>query len=520
MNAEPDTYYQALLARDRRFDGWFFVGVSSTGIYCRPVCAVRTPKFENCRFFGSAAAAEKQGFRPCLRCRPELAPGHGVLDVSATLARTAAGLIDAGFLNEVGVPQLAARIGITERHLRRIFAAEFGVSVIEYAQTQRLLLAKRLLTDSALPIGEIAYASGFASLRRFNDVFQQHYRLSPRALRKRTVQQAAAPQSLSFTLAYRPPYAWDALLDFLGRRAIAGVEHVADGVYWRSVALDVGAQAGARSGTQAGHPAGTRTLSGWIKIEHRPAQHSVQLSFPPSLANAVAPLLHRVRHLCDLACRPDLVDAHLGELAAGMPGLRVPGAFDGFEVAVRAIVGQQISVAGARTILGRIAARFGQPLDPDLGDDDGDSDRNSDGDGAGTPGASAPPQLRYLFPDAAAIAALPPDALRGVGMVHARSATIHALAVEIAAGRLTLAPLAPIEETLAALKRIKGIGDWTAQYIAMRALAWPNAFPAGDLVLKQQLGLSDARAVEHHAQAWAPWRAYAALHLWRLAAEA
>ncbi len=489
MNSERDAYYQALLARDRRFDGWFYVGVSSTGIYCRPVCAVRTPKFENCHFFGSAAAAEKQGFRPCLRCRPELAPGQGVLDISATLARTAAGLIDAGFLNEVGVPALAARIGITERHLRRIFAAEFGVSVIEYAQTQRLLLAKRLLTDSALPIGEIAYAAGFASLRRFNDVFQQHYRLSPRALRKHVASDVAAPPWLSFELAYRPPYAWDALLDFLGRRAIAGVEYVTDGIYWRTVGFDLG----------------TQTLNGWIKVEHRPARHGVQLSFPPSLAHAVAPLLHRVRHLFDLACRPDLVDAHLGELAAGMPGLRVPGAFDGFEVAVRAIVGQQISVAGARTILGRIAARFGQPL-------------------VSPEGAAAaelpPPQLQNLFPTAAAIAALPPDALRGVGMVHARSATIHALAVEIAAGRLTLTPLVPIEETLAAMKRIKGIGDWTAQYIAMRALAWPNAFPAGDLILKQQLGLPDARAVERHAQPWAPWRAYAALHLWRLAAEA
>jgi len=489
MNSDRDTYYQALLARDRRFDGWFYVGVSSTGIYCRPVCAVRTPKLENCHFFSNAAAAEKQGYRPCLRCRPELAPGHGVLDISATLARTAAGLIDAGFLNEADVPALAARIGITERHLRRIFAAEFGVSVIDYVQTQRLLLAKRLLTDSALPIGEIAYTAGFASLRRFNDVFRQHYRLSPSALRKHLVSDIDAPRGLSFELAYRPPYAWDALLDFLGRRAIAGVEYVADGVYWRTVQCALGSQ----------------TLSGWIKVEHQAARHSVRLSFPPSLAHAVAPLLYRVRHLFDLACRPDLVDAHLGELAGGMPGLRVPGAFDGFELAVRAIVGQQISVAGARTILGRIVTRLGQPLAcPDHS----------------APDAAPPSELRALFPSAAAIAKLPDDALRGIGMVHARAATIHALAVEIDSGRLTLAPLAPITETLAALKAIKGIGDWTAQYIAMRALAWPNAFPAGDLVLKQQLGLPDARAVERHAQPWAPWRAYAALHLWRLAAEA
>jgi AraC family transcriptional regulator, regulatory protein of adaptative response / DNA-3-methyladenine glycosylase II len=345
------------------------------------------------------------------------------------------------------------------------------------------------LTDSALPVAEVAYASGFASVRRFNDVFQQHYRMSPSALRKNVhADTAEAPPAvpLSFELSYRPPYAWDALLDFLGKRAIAGVEQVGNGVYARSVSL----------------VAEGRRLDGWIEVTHRPARHAVVLRFPPTLAHAVAPLLYRVRHLFDLACRPDLVDAHLGALAAELPGLRVPGAFDGFEIAVRAIVGQQISVAGARTMLGRIAEHYGRPL-PLSGADE-----------------RAPmPPVRQIFPDAATLAALPPDALRAIGMIGARAATIHALATEIASGRLNLAPLVPIEATLAALKQIKGIGDWTAHYIALRALAWPNAFPAGDLVLRQQLNLPDARAVERHAQQWAPWRAYAALHLWRRAAE-
>jgi len=480
MDNDRDTYYTALLARDRRFDGWFFVGVSSTGIYCRPVCAVRTPKFENCTFYMSAAAAEKQGFRPCLRCRPELAPGHSILDMSSKLARSAATLIEAGFLSDAGIPDLARRVGITERHLRRIFDTEFGVSVIEYAQTQRLLLAKRLLTDTALPIAEVAFAAGFASLRRFNDVFQTHYRLSPRQLRK-TKATAAVSNTMSFELGYRPPFAWTELLEFLARRAITGVELVEHGVYQRTIAIEA-----------AGH-----SLTGWISVEHLPARHAVKLTFPASLAPAIAPLLSRVRNIFDLACQPDLVDAHLGELAAALPGLRVPGAFDGFEMAVRAIVGQQISVAGARTILGRIAAQWGPPLL-----------QNKD---------AMPEGLQAIFPSARDIANLPVEALHGVGIVKARAAAIHAVATEIAQGRLALEPLVPLDETLAALLRIKGIGEWTAQYIAMRALGWPNAFPAGDLILKKQLGLATAKAVEHHAQAWAPWRAYATLHVWRQA---
>jgi len=481
MDNARDTYYTALLSRDRRFDGWFFVGVSSTGIYCRPVCAVRTPKFENCTFYSSAAAAEKQGFRPCLRCRPELAPGHSILDMSGKLARTAAALIEAGFLSEAGIPDLARRVGVTERHLRRIFDTEFGVSVIEYAQTQRLLLAKRLLTDTALPVAEVAFAAGFGSLRRFNDVFLTHYRLSPRQLRK-TSSSANLSNTMSFELGYRPPFAWAELLAFLACRAIAGVEQVEHGIYRRSIVIDI-----------AG-----RSLTGWISVAHVPARHAIQLTFPAALAPAVAPLLSRVRHLFDLGCRPDLVDAHLGELAAAVPGLRVPGAFDGFEMAVRAIVGQQISVAGARTILGRIAARLGPPLN------------------AADP--AMPEGLLAIFPSAQNIASLPVEALHGIGIIKARAAAIHTLAGEIAAGRLALEPLVPLDETLAALQRIKGIGTWTAQYIAMRALSWPNAFPAGDLVLKKQLGLSSAKAVEHHAQPWAPWRAYATLHIWRQAA--
>lgn len=473
MQPDPDICYAALLARDRRFDGWFFVGVSSTGIYCRPVCAVRSPMRRNCHFFGNAAAAERAGFRPCLRCRPELAPGHGVLDVSSRLAQAAALRIEEGFLNHASTAQLAARIGVGERHLRRIFQAEFGVSLLAYAQTQRLLLAKRLLTETQLPITAAALTAGFGSVRRFNAVFQQHYGLNPRCLRQKV---GAKPgETLSFALAYRPPLAWSALLAFLAQRSIDGVECVEESSYARCIALTHGG----------------RELVGWLRITHAPARCVVNVTLPTELAAAVGPVLARVRHLLDLGANPDVIDTQLGALAADQPGLRVPGAFDGFEIVVRAIVGQQISVANARRVLARMALRFGTKVD------------------------GAPAGLRTTFPRAAVFAVLTAGALQACGITRLRAQAIIAVAREVVAGRITPEPLAPLNETLQALQRIPGIGPWTAQYIAMRALAWPNALPEGDAVLQHQLGLTRAAALRQHASQWEPWRAYATLHLWR-----
>ncbi|MFT4066182.1 AlkA N-terminal domain-containing protein [Paraburkholderia sp.] len=472
MRLDPDTCYQTLLTRDRRFDGWFFVGVSSTGIYCRPVCPVRTPKRENCHFFLSAAAAEKAGFRPCLRCRPELAPGNGLLDVSAQLARSAATLIEEGFLNSAGIPALAARVGVTDRHLRRIFDAGYGVSIVEFAQTQRLLMAKRLLTDTRLPVTQIALAAGFGSVRRFNDLFLKKYGLNPRRFRK-TID-SNPPDTLSFALGYRPPFSWSGMQAFLRQRQISGVEDVGDDCYTRVIEINRGEQ----------------SLIGWISVTNDPQRFAVNVAIPVSVIPVLAEVLARVRRMFDLSARPDLIDGHLGELASGHPGMRVPGALDGFEIAVRAIVGQHGSVANARTILSRVAERFGTRT-------------------------TAPCGLTRTFPSAGTFSRLPVSALQEAGIARGRAEAIVALAGEVVSGRIMLEPAAPLEDTLHALRRIRGLGEWTVQYIAMRSLGWPNAFPEGDAVLKKQLGYSSASELSRHADQWQPWRAYATLHVWR-----
>ncbi|TDF64328.1 AlkA N-terminal domain-containing protein [Cupriavidus sp. L7L] len=475
MNLDPDTCYKAVASHDRRFDGRFFVGVSSTGVYCRPVCAVRTPKRENCTFYESAAAAEKHGFRPCLRCRPELAPGHGLADISGRLAQAAATLIDEGFMAEGSVTTLAARIGVTERHLRRLFDAQFGVSVLEYAQTQRLLLAKRLLADTALPVTEVALAAGFGSVRRFNDVLKTRYGLTPLALRRRAADGVA--DRLVFELGYRPPLAWEALLRFLAARAVDGIEEIRDGAYARTLRVEAG-------GTVYG---------GWVRIEHVPRRMVLRVTLSASLARAIPQALGKVRRLCDLGCRPDVVDRHLGELAQAVPGMRLPGSVDGFEIAVRAVVGQVISVAHARRILAALAQRA---------------------DSAATLPDALPGSLRYLFPSAAAIAAMPPQELRDAGVPAGKAHTLQALAQRVADGTLALDAHAPPEATVAALRAIDGIGDWTAQYVAMRALGWPDAFPGTDYALRKVLGVGTVSAMHARTAQWAPWRAYAAVHLW------
>ncbi len=341
--------YRALKARDARFDGRFFVAVSSTRIYCRPVCTVKPPKRENCRFFPSAAAAESSGYRPCLRCRPELAPGNASVDATSRLAQAAASMMEDRTLDQEGLDTIASRLGITDRHLRRAFGAEFGVSPVEFAQTQKLLLAKRLLTDTALPVTEVAFASGFGSVRRFNALFKRRYRLKPGQLRGQ--QRGAAPVTavadvLKFELSFRPPFDWSAVSAFLGVRSIAGVEAVEGGCYRRTVRI----------------PIDGKEHTGWIAVEMSPKKPTLRVAVSASLAKALPPVLSRVKALMDLACHPAEVGQALGALAKRHPGLRVPGAFDGFEMAVRAILGQQVTVAGARTVAGRFAATFGDAI--------------------------------------------------------------------------------------------------------------------------------------------------------------
>ena len=474
MPLDPQRCYQALKTHDARSDGRFFVGVSSTGIYCRPVCSGRTPKPANCSFYPSAAAAEAAGYRPCLRCRPELAPGNAAVDANARLAHAAAGLIEDDLLADGGVSDLAQRLSVSDRHLRRVFRAELGVTPVQFTQTQRLLLAKRLLTDTPLPVTEVALASGFGSLRRFNALFRARYRLSPSDLRRRTAAHEV-PEALEFALRFRPPLDWTALLAFLARRTVAGVEHVDDGVYLRTVRVE-------HNGA---------VYAGWIAARLAADGAAVCIALSASLSRVIPLVLTRVKRVFDLACDPEQVAAALGALGARNPGLRLPGAFDGFEAAVRGILGQQVTVKSAHTLAGRFAAAFGEPV------------------------ASFHPALSVAFPAPQRIAALEPAQIAVLGVIRTRASAIVGIAREIAQGRLRLEPTADVGATLTALRAIPGIGEWTAQYIAMRALAWPDAFPHTDYGVLKALNETDPRHALRRAEAWRPWRAYAVMHLWK-----
>ncbi len=470
MHLDPETCYRALRSHDPRFDGRFFVGISSTGIYCRPICTARSPKPENCSFYISAAAAEAKGYRPCLRCRPELAPGNASVDATHRLAQSAAALIEDGLHTELGLDGIAERLGVTDRHLRRVFQSEFGVTPVAFAQTQRLLLAKRLLTDTALSITDVAFAAGFGSIRRFDALFQQRYRLTPQQLRKHP-KQSALPDSLAFELSYRPPCDWPAIQQFLAARAISGVEEVEPNAYRRIVAL--------------------KSHKGWIQVSPSKKKSTLSVIVSASLAHTLPAVLARVKHLFDLSCNPREIAEILGTLAAARTGLRVPGAFDGFEIAVRAVLGQQISVAGARTLAGRFVSNFGEPVV--------------------TPFKA----LTTAFPKTARVAELQTGDIASLGIIANRANSIIELAKVVDTGKLRLTPGVDIPTTIEVLKAIPGIGDWTAQYIAMRALAWPDAFPHSDLVIMRALNTKKPKEALTAGEAWRPWRAYATMHLWK-----
>ena len=475
----PDACYLALKARDARFDGSFFTGVTSTGIYCRPVCKVRTPRRENCRFFAHAAQAESAGFRPCLRCRPELAPQAlrwSIQDASSVLAQQAARLLDEPEAWADAAPSaelLAIRLGVSDRHLRRIFEAQLGVSPLQYLQTRRLLTAKQLLADTDLPITEVALASGFASVRRFNAAFIQHYGLNPTQLRREGGEGGSAVR-----LGFRPPYDIAAMLGFFRTRAIEGLEVVGDNKLARTLAID----------------SGGRQYAGWLEVEFDAARCQLALRTSDTLRAVLPLVIRRVRATFDLDADPHAINARLhGSFPAG-DGLRVPGSLNGYELAVRAVLGQQITVAAARTLAQRLVQRFGAPI--------------------ATPIAG----LHHLFPAAEVLAVAEGDALGQLGIVRQRQGAIVAIARAVAERRLHLHAGADVPATVAALKELPGIGDWTAQYIAMRALRWPDAFPAGDVALHKALGVREmkqpAREAEAASQAWKPWRSYAVVRAW------
>jgi AraC family transcriptional regulator of adaptative response / DNA-3-methyladenine glycosylase II len=470
MQLDPDSCYQALVSRDSRFDGLMFVGVSSTRIYCRLICNSRRPLRRNCTFYPNAASAEQAGYRPCLRCRPEIAPGNALVDSHNRLAVALGRRIQDGALNELSVPELAAQLGISDRHLRRVIQDEFGVSPNKLLETQRLLTAKLLLTDTMLPITEIAYASGFASLRRFNDAFLSNYRLNPSQFR-RGAGSARRAGRVVFDLAYRPPLDWDSLLQYLDRRLYAGVEAVVGSVYLRTVKI------------------GER--KGWLRVQPSARRHALSVEVAPELARAIPSILTRVRRVFDLGAEPARISQHLGKLAEANPGLRLPGAFEGYEIAIRAVLGQQISVKGATTIAGRFAQAFGEPIETPF------------------------PELRLLMPTAQRVAKAKPAEVMSIGVTSARARTLMGVSQAMVDDPGLLEPGADVEQAIARLKSLPGIGEWTAQYLAMRAFAWPDAFPATDLGIRKALGIDDERGVLARAETWRPWRGYAAMHLWR-----
>jgi AraC family transcriptional regulator of adaptative response / DNA-3-methyladenine glycosylase II len=469
---DADARYAALVARDRRYDGVFFVGVSTTGIYCRPICPAKTPGRTRCSFHDTAAHAEAAGFRACFRCRPELAPGNADVDAVDTLVATAAARITEGALNEASVDELAEELGVSARHLRRAMEARLGVSPIDLAQTRRLALAKQLLQDTGLSLTQIAFAAGFQSVRRFNAVFAEVMGSAPGALRR--VHAEPVGETLALRLDYRTPYDFDQLLTFLAARAIPGVEHVEQGRYRRIV------QQGGKLGT--------------IEVRRDERRDALVLTISPSLISVLMRLVARVRSMFDLDARPDVIDGVLGKdpvlakLVARRPGVRVPGAIDGFEAAVRALLGQQVSVAAATTLAGRFADRFGTPYDG--------------GD-----------RLTHRFPTAREVVAAGVERIAKIGLPGARAAALHGFAQTIDA-KPELLESRDLERFVTAAVALPGIGPWTAHYLAMRALHLPDAFPAADLGILKALDRAKPRDAEARAEAWRPFRSYAVMHLW------
>jgi AraC family transcriptional regulator of adaptative response / DNA-3-methyladenine glycosylase II len=479
---DADACYQALKARDARFDGRLFVGVTSTGIYCRPVCPASTAKRENCRFFASAAAAQEAGFRPCLRCRPETAPEHGSWNGSSNTVSRGLSLIASGALDEddASVDTLAERLGVGGRQLRRLFQQHLGASPIAVAQTHRVLFAKQLIHETSMPMAEVALAAGFGSVRRFNETFQALYARPPSALRRKAAERKSAEQGVSVRLRYRPPYDWNALLGFFRARAVEGVEHVDTERYARTLC----------------HAGDLGTLA----IRHVPSDRALVATIRFPNVRALPAIVARIRRQFDLAADVATIGAQLAEdpwlapLVAARPGLRSAGAWDGFELAARAILGQQVSVVAARRLnaeLVRLCARR-------------------------VPSETASPGLTLVFPApddvlAADLTHLPVPGARRRALVHVAEAALAEPAL--------FEPRPTTDETVARLTAVTGIGEWTAQYIALRAARDPDAFPASDLGLQRGAALRlgerpSAKALLRHAERWRPFRAYAAEHLW------
>ena len=483
MDLDHDACYRAVAQRDARFDGRFFTGVKTTGIYCRPICPARTPHKENMTFFPTAAAAQEAGFRPCLRCRPETAPDLGAWRGTSNTVSRALALIELGALDEARLEAFAERLGIGERHLRRLFQQHLGASPVAVAQTRRVLLAKQLIHETKLPMAEIAFAAGFGSIRRFNETFQTLFRRAPRDLRRTSAQDVSAGPSgeIALLLRYQPPYDWPTVLDFLRRRAIAGIEIVSETVYRRTIGLD---------GSQ-----------GIVTVEHAPEANALRATVRFPKLSLLPAIIARLRRVFDLGADPVAIAAHLAldpvlsPLVKARPGLRVPGNWDGFELAIRAVLGQQITVVAARGLAGKLVDQYGKKL------------RAPEG------------ALTHVFPEAKALAKAD---LTMLGMPRSRAATLAAVAKSALAHPQIFEATGDLEEAIERLCAIRGVGEWTAHYIALRQLREPDAFPASDIGLMRAIAKHEGRGYSaaellSRADPWRPWRAYAAQHLWSAA---
>lgn len=475
-------WYMAFKAKDVRFDGRFFVGVSSTKVYCRPVCRAKMPKFENCTFYSTAAEAEQAGYRPCLICRPELAPGTSVTDATASLLQRAVKTLEKECGNGDSIEETASHFGCTSRHLRRAFATEYNVTPTQYLQTCRLLLAKSLLTDTNLSVLEVAISSGFGSLRRFNDVFKKQYKLVPTALRKQGGNKKKQTDEITLALGYRPPYQWEHILNFLALRAIPGVETVKEGKYYRTVHF----------------LNGEKHIYSWIQAENQPEKNTIAVTMPAELLPVLSQVLAKVRNLFDLSCDPYAVYEGLMKMNNIQPnictlGIRVPGCFDPFEMSVRAVLGQQITIKAAKTLAARITEKFGVTIE------------------TGIEG------LTHVFPEPEDIYKLKDkitDSLGELGIIKTRAKTILELASAFVNKEIDFNFCIHPEEEIKKLMNISGIGNWTAQYIAMRAMGWTDAFLETDYGVKKALPSYTPKEILTLAEAWRPWRSYAVVNLW------
>lgn len=476
---------RARLARDSRFDGQFFVGVVTTGIYCRPVCPAVAPKSDNVVYYPSAAAASEAGFRPCLRCRPECAPGTPAWGGTSTTVRRGLRLIAGGALDDGGVEELSDRLGVTSRHLRRLFMKHLGASPLAVAHTQRLHFAKRLIDETALSMSHISAAAGYGSVRRFNDTFKKTYGRTPRELRKvgEEIIEKIDAANLSVRLPFRKPFDWQAMLNFFSGRATPGVESVTNDSYYRTISVD------GRHGVISVSPL---------------SESYLRLTLNSVDTRALFEIVQRLREVFDLDAPIDQItttlkkDKSLSSLIRKTPGIRVPGAWDGFELTIRAILGQQISVKAATTLAGRIADRYGEKLILAAGEAEND--------------------LRRIFPTADRLRRA---RLNNIGLVSSRAETIRRVAAAADSGDLSFDVSQEPAEFCASLTSIKGVGAWTAQYVAMRVLKNPDALPSTDLGLLKALdaiggdeGASTPTMLLRKAECWRPWRAYAALLLW------